>query len=62
MLTFDDRRPLLRPADVAELLSVGRKTVYRLVDRGELPAVHVGSAVRVAPADLDAYLNRRSVP
>ena len=58
MATTQETRPLLRPVEVAELLAVTRKTVYRLIDRGDLHAVHVGGVVRVAPDDLAAYLNR----
>ena len=53
--THEDHTPLLRPAEAAALLAVKRKTVYRLIDRGDLPAVDVGRAIRIAPADLAAY-------
>lgn len=43
-------------SDVAEILHVAPKTVYRLIGRGELRAVHVGRAVRVLKSDLVAYL------
>ena len=55
--TTEDSRPLLRPAEAADRLAVTRKTVCRLIDRSELCAVHVGRAVRIAPDDLDAYLD-----
>ncbi len=53
MATTENIRPLLRPIDVAELLNVSRKTAYRLIERGELDAVHVGASVRVRPDDLE---------
>jgi excisionase family DNA binding protein len=56
--TTEDNRPLLRPVDVAELLNVSRKTAYRLIERGDLDAIHVGANVRVRPEDLAAYLDR----
>jgi excisionase family DNA binding protein len=37
---------------------LNRKTIYRLIDRGELRAVHVGSVLRVSPRELGAYLER----
>ncbi|HKC58710.1 MAG TPA: helix-turn-helix domain-containing protein [Myxococcales bacterium] len=49
---------LLTPAQVAERLGVCRETVYRLVALGELPATRVGSVLRIASADLDAYIRR----
>jgi excisionase family DNA binding protein len=47
---------LLRLDDVAAELSVSLRTVRRLVTRGDLPVVRVGSAVRVRPSDLRRYV------
>ena len=41
---------LLRPAEAAEVLGVGRSKLYALLARGALPSVRVGHSVRV-PAD-----------
>jgi excisionase family DNA binding protein len=38
---------LLRVEEVAEILQVSRAFGYQLVQRGELPGVHLGRAVRV---------------
>jgi excisionase family DNA binding protein len=48
--------------DVARILAVSTATDYALVDRGELPHVRVLNAIRVAPADLQHFINsnRRS--
>jgi len=43
---------LLTTREVAELLHVHPRTVQRLVERGELAAVHVGAAVRFDRRDL----------
>lgn len=43
-------------SEAATLLHVVPKTIYRLVDRGELPAVRVGRSVRIMRSDLIAYL------
>jgi putative molybdopterin biosynthesis protein len=53
-----DTNPLLSPADVARLAAISRKTVYREIDRGELPAIHVGRQLRIDPTDLNQYLGR----
>jgi len=58
MATPEDTRPLLTPAEAAELANVSRKTVYREIDRGELPALHVGRQLRIDPTDLSRYLGR----
>jgi excisionase family DNA binding protein len=50
---------LLTIREVAERLGVCRATVYAMVERGALPAVRIGSAVRVHPADLQALVARR---
>jgi excisionase family DNA binding protein len=43
---------LLTTREAAELLHIHPRTVQRLVERGELAAVHVGAAVRFERADL----------
>ncbi|MEJ5944278.1 helix-turn-helix domain-containing protein [Pseudokineococcus basanitobsidens] len=43
-------------AEVAEELRVSRMTVYRLIERGELPAVRVGRSYRVPQAAAAAYV------
>ena len=53
-------RLLLRPTEVAELLSLGRSTVFQLVASGELPAVRVGRAVRVRRVDLQRWVEERA--
>lgn len=48
--------PLLRIEAVAERLSVSRSMAWKLIDSGALRSVRIGRAVRVRPADLEAYL------
>ncbi|MBI3182075.1 MAG: helix-turn-helix domain-containing protein [Myxococcales bacterium] len=50
---------MLTVRQVAERLGVSTATVYALVERGELAHVRVSNAIRVAPADLAAYLEAR---
>jgi excisionase family DNA binding protein len=40
----------------AARLAVSRATLYRMVQRGELPTVRIGSAVRVPVSALDRWL------
>jgi hypothetical protein len=49
--------PALLRADVARELRVCTATVYKLCAAGELAHVRVSNAIRVAPADLAAYLD-----
>lgn len=53
--------PLLTAAEVADELRVSTMTVYRLVRRGELPAVRVGRNYRIRRRDLTAYLEGQTV-
>ena len=52
---------LLTVADVAAYLNVVRITVYRMIDRGDLQAVKVGSVWRIRRTDLQDYLSRSTV-
>jgi excisionase family DNA binding protein len=52
---------LLTAAEVADQLRVSTMTIYRLIRRGELPAVRVGRNYRVREADLEAYLDGQVV-
>jgi len=49
---------LLTYRDAGKLLGVTERTVWELVNRGELPAVRFGRNVRIDPADLRAYIDR----
>jgi excisionase family DNA binding protein len=52
---------LLTAGEVAEQLRVSTMTVYRLIRRGELPAVRVGRNYRVRVEHLDQYLSEQVV-
>lgn len=52
---------LLTAGEVADQLRVSTMTVYRLIRRGELPAVRVGRNYRVRDTDLAAYLDSQVV-
>jgi excisionase family DNA binding protein len=55
--------PLLTTREAACLLRVHPRTIQRLVERGELEAVHLGAAVRFDPrdvAELTTRLKRRA--
>jgi excisionase family DNA binding protein len=49
-VTLPDRH--LTVAECADWLHVEHKTVRRLIERGELPALRVGRVLRINPADL----------
>ncbi len=49
----------LTVAEVAERLGHPRSVVYALCEAGVLPHARVSNAIRVAPADLEAYVQAR---
>jgi excisionase family DNA binding protein len=52
---------LLTTKEVAKYLHVVQLTVYRMIDRGDLQAVKVGSVWRIRWTDLQDYLSRSTV-
>lgn len=49
-------RKLLRVAEVAELLSISETHVRALIRTGEIRAVKLGGAVRIAPTEVDRIM------
>lgn len=54
-------RLLLRIPEVAERLSVGRSTIYELVNANLLPTVRIGRAVRIPAAALRDWVERQAI-
>ncbi|QPH53230.1 helix-turn-helix domain-containing protein [Pontivivens ytuae] len=54
----DYRRPLLTKKDVAASLAVSTRSVERLIAQG-LPTRKVGQNTRIAPRDLEDWLDRQ---
>lgn len=46
--------------EVSEILRVSTKTIYKLIGRGELPAIKIGRENRVSKEILISYLRRNS--
>ncbi|MGH3611687.1 MAG: helix-turn-helix domain-containing protein [Pseudonocardia sp.] len=51
-----DPTRMYRVSTVAEMLDVSASTVYRAIEAGALPALRIGSTVRVSGAALSAWL------
>jgi excisionase family DNA binding protein len=53
---------LARPEEAAELLGVGRSTIYELMREGELPVVHIGCAARIPVEELRQWVEAHETP
>ena len=51
---------LLTGKDVAYLLKISSSQAYKLMRRGELPAVHIGKSIRVKPEDLETFITENT--
>ena len=49
---------LLTANDVARILNVSLAFAYQLMQRGEIPMVHLGRSRRVLPDDLERYISQ----
>lgn len=52
-------RALLRVSDAADALALSRATVYGLMARGTLRAVHIGASRRVPVKAIDEFVRAR---
>ena len=53
---------LLKPEEAAEVLRIGRTTVYALMKSGELRPVHIGRSCRISQAEVERYVRRLEGP
>ncbi len=52
----DHSDPLLTVEQVCDILRISRSTVYTMIQRGELPCVHIGRMVRLLSSDVRAFV------
>jgi excisionase family DNA binding protein len=50
---------LLGVCDAAQVLGIGRSTLYELIAAGEIEVVHIGRSARVPVVALQAFVDRR---
>lgn len=53
-------RILLRPAEAADVLGLGRSKVYELIASGELPSIRIGKSVRIPVEALRQWVVARA--
>jgi len=57
------RRPLVVTVDqAAEMLATSRRTVWRLISTGDLPAVRIRGSTRIRIEAIDALIARGGTP
>lgn len=49
----------VRIPQAAQLLGIGRSTVYELINRGELKTIKIGRSTLIPMADLRAFIEQR---
>jgi excisionase family DNA binding protein len=48
---------LLKILEAAEILKMGKSTVYKLVSTKELPSIRIGRMIRISREDIDKFLS-----
>lgn len=51
--------PFISTADLLGCLHINRRTIYRLIKSGNLPAVRIGGQWRFRRSDLTAWIDRQ---
>jgi len=57
--TVSDERLLIDPREAARRLSLGRTTVYEMLQRGELESISVGRARRIPTDAIEEWLRTK---
>jgi len=57
----DDKTEWLGTPDAADRLGITQRTLYRLIDEGQVPAYKMGRVLRVKAGDLDVFLEHSRV-
>ena len=53
-------RLLLRPAEAAEAIGIGRSKLYELLACGDLPSVRIGGSIRVPVDKLREWIDSKA--
>jgi excisionase family DNA binding protein len=53
---------LLTPEEAAEVLRVGRTTIYALMKAGDLHGIHIGRSCHLSRAELERYVRQMEAP
>ena len=56
----EGKKEALRVADVAQILDVSIKKIYRMAAKGQIPSLKISSSIRFDPHDIAAWLRNQS--
>lgn len=59
-LRTDMQRKTYKVNEVAGILGIGRTTIYKLINQGELQRIKLGASTLIAADSLDALLSRNT--
>ncbi len=57
---LEQKRGALRANDIAEMLDLSEKQIYKMAATGEIPSLRIANSVRFDPQDFAAWLKARS--
>lgn len=57
---LEQKRRALRVNDIAQILDLSEKQIYKMAATGEIPSLRIASSVRFDPHDFAAWLKARS--
>jgi excisionase family DNA binding protein len=60
--SLDGRTKALTVSDVAELLNISERQVYKLAAENRIPSFKIGGSVRFDPAEIAAWLRQKIAP
>jgi excisionase family DNA binding protein len=52
---------LLRVTEAAQLLAIGRSKMYEMAEKGEVPVVRIGTAVRIPRKKLLEWIEQQMI-
>jgi excisionase family DNA binding protein len=57
---IEGKKEALRVADVARILDVSIKKVYRMAAKGQIPSLKISNSIRFDPQDIAVWLRSQS--
>lgn len=57
---LEQKRGALRATDIAQILDLSEKQIYKMAATGEIPSLRIANSVRFDPHDFAAWLKARS--